>query len=136
MEVLHAGVTLADSCRCLRVLETSHPPAFYIPRHDVRVEWLSPSHSRTFCEWKGRANYWNLALKPNSPPVFNAAWSYEDPASGYTQIAGYLAFYPDRVDMCTVDGERVRAQPGGFYGGWITDEIIGPFKGRSGSQGW
>ncbi|MFG2292477.1 DUF427 domain-containing protein [Streptomyces sp. NPDC048603] len=134
--VRHGGVVLADSRRCLRVLETSHPPGFYVPRADVRTGLLSPSRHRTVCEWKGTATYWDLRGSPGRPPVPGAAWSYEAPAPGYEPIAGHLAFHPDRVDACTVDGEPVRAQPGGFYGGWITGEITGPFKGAPGTSGW
>ncbi|WP_327265208.1 DUF427 domain-containing protein [Streptomyces sp. NBC_01232] len=134
--VCHAGVALADSRRCLRVLETSHPPVFCIPRADVRVAFLSASERRSVCEWKGVATYWNLALASDRPPEPEVAWSYEAPHPGYASIRGHLAFYPGRVDACTVDGERVRAQPGGFYGGWITDEITGPFKGGPGTVGW
>ncbi|MGW1941793.1 DUF427 domain-containing protein [Streptomyces goshikiensis] len=134
--VRHRGVTLADSHRCLRVLETSHPPVFYVPPADVRVELLSDSGRRSACEWKGMATYWTLRGAADHPPVPDAAWSYEAPGPGYEALTGHLAFYPDRVEMCTVDGERVRAQPGGFYGGWITDEAAGPFKGGAGTLGW
>ncbi|MEU6315054.1 DUF427 domain-containing protein [Streptomyces sp. NPDC047014] len=134
--VRHAGVTVADSHRCLRVLETSHPPVFYIPRADVRAGLLHASGHGSFCEFKGAATYWTLVPEPGHPPVPDAAWSYEDPAPDYAALAGHLAFHADRVDACTVDGEPVRPQPGGFYGGWITAEITGPFKGGPGSQGW
>ncbi|WP_051807183.1 DUF427 domain-containing protein [Streptomyces sp. NRRL F-2664] len=134
--VRHGGVVLADSRHCLRVLETSHPPVFYLPRDDVRVELLRTSAHRSVCEWKGTATYWDLGPGPGRPPVPDIAWSYEFPLPGYAPIAGHLAFHADRVEACTVDGEPVRAQPGGFYGGWITDEITGPFKGGPGSLGW
>ncbi|MFE1831905.1 DUF427 domain-containing protein [Streptomyces yangpuensis] len=134
--VRHAGVALADSRRCLRVLETSHPPVFYIPRADVRIELLRASEHRSVCEWKGTATYWRLGPELGARPAADIAWSYEAPRPDYAPITGHLAFHADRVEACTVDGERVRAQPGGFYGGWITDEIIGPFKGVPGSRGW
>ena len=136
--VRHRGVTLADSHRCLRVLETSHPPTFYVPRSDVRVELLSVSEGRrrSVCEWKGVATYWTLQGTAGHPPVPGAAWSYEEPRPGYEAIAGHIAFYPELVEGCTVDGEPVRAQAGGFYGGWITDEVTGPFKGEPGTLGW
>ncbi|MEV5971512.1 DUF427 domain-containing protein [Streptomyces sp. NPDC051921] len=134
--VRNGRVTLADSHRCLRVLETSHPPVFYVPRPDVRIELLSVSARRSLCEWKGAATYWSLRGKAGRPPVPDVAWSYEAPRPGFEAIAGHLAFYPDRVEACTVDGERVRTQPGGFYGGWITEEITGPFKGGPGTWGW
>ncbi|MCC0093582.1 DUF427 domain-containing protein [Streptomyces flavotricini] len=132
--VRHRGVTLADSRACRRVLETSHPPVFYVPREDVRSDLLSRSPGATVCEWKGAASYWTLVVDGHT--VRNAAWSYEDPAPEYRSIAHHFAFYPGRVDLCLVDGERVRAQAGDFYGGWITGEILGPFKGGPGSTGW
>ncbi|MGY5036547.1 DUF427 domain-containing protein [Streptomyces sp. 900116325] len=131
--VRHGSVALADSVRALRVLETSHPPVFYIPRKDVLVDHLSRSTTKSFCEWKGVATYWSLTT--NGIVLPDVAWSYEDPAPRYALLAGHLAFYPERVD-CVVDGERVRPQPGDFYGGWITAEIVGPFKGGPGSAGW
>ncbi|KJY19856.1 MULTISPECIES: DUF427 domain-containing protein [Streptomyces] len=134
--VRHAGAVLADSRRCLRVLETSHPPVFYVPRADVRTDLLRASANRSMCEWKGTATYWTLGPRPGLPPVPDIAWSYETPSPSYAPIAGHLAFRADRVEACTVDGEPVRAQPGGFYGGWITHEITGPFKGEPGSRGW
>ncbi|MFE2327464.1 DUF427 domain-containing protein [Streptomyces sp. NPDC059385] len=127
---------LADSHDCQRVLETSHPPVFYVPRRDVRTDLLSVSGRRSVCEWKGTATYWSLTGTAGGPALHDVAWSYEAPLPGYEAIAGHLAFYPDRAGACTVDGERVRPQPGGFYGGWITDEITGPFKGGPGSWGW
>ncbi|MFJ8165884.1 DUF427 domain-containing protein [Streptomyces sp. NPDC096136] len=132
--IRHRGVTLADSRGCRRVLETSHPPVFYVPRDDVRTDLLSRSRKGTFCEWKGLATYWTLVVGGDT--VADAAWSYEAPAAGYRRIARHLAFYPGRVDLCTVDGRSVRAQPGDFYGGWITDEIQGPFKGGAGTSLW
>ncbi|MFG2869373.1 DUF427 domain-containing protein [Streptomyces sp. NPDC048338] len=132
--VRHGDVTLADTCHSLRVLETSHPPVFYVPRADVRVDRLARSARSTFCEWKGPAVYWSL--RADGLVVPDVAWSYEDPRPGYTALTGHLAFYPGRVDLCTVGGETVRAQPGDFYGGWITEEITGPFKGVPGSAGW
>ena len=117
------GVVVAESGRALRVLETSHPPAIYIPREDVRADLLSPSSARqTVCEWKGRATYLDVAGRRA------AAWTYEAPFSAYEAIRGHLSFYPDRVDACWLGDERVRAQGGGFYGGWVTSELLGPFK--------
>jgi uncharacterized protein (DUF427 family) len=128
------GQVIADTTRALRVLETSHPPVYYIPRADVRTEYLSPSPRRTFCEFKGSAAYVSLSVGERTSP--DAAWYYPDPASGYEALHDHLAFYPSRVDACFVDGERVAAQEGGFYGGWITAEIAGPFKGGAGATGW
>ncbi|WP_369141832.1 DUF427 domain-containing protein [Streptomyces sp. R44] len=125
--VIHGGVVIVDSRRSLRVLETHHPPTFYIPPTDVRIDLLSLSPHATFCEWKGVATYWNLTGSNLLVP--NVAWSYEDPSPGYAELTGHIAFYPGRVNECTVGGELVRPQPGSFYGGWITSEIEGPFKG-------
>ena len=125
------GEVLADSRRSLRVLETSHPPVFYIPAADVSTERLRPSARRpTVCEFKGTARYYDAG---NRPAV---AWSYPAPSPGYEAIAGHYAFYPGRVDRATVDGEPVEAQPGDFYGGWITSAVTGPFKGGPGTAGW
>lgn len=134
VRVVFNGEVVAETRRALRVLETSHPPVYYIPPEDVRTELLTQTARRSFCEWKGAATYWTLAVGERVSA--DAAWSYPDPAPGYEAIAGYFAFYPQRVDECTVDGEVVRAQEGGFYGGWITSEIVGPFKGGPGSMGW
>ncbi|MFF9915371.1 DUF427 domain-containing protein [Streptomyces sp. NPDC013457] len=132
--VRHGGVVLADSRRCVRVLETSHPPVFYVPRQHVRMDLLAPSARVTHCEWKGLASYWTWTAP--GATVADVAWSYEAPDPAYAVLAGHVAFYPGRVDNCTVDGEQVLPQPGDFYGGWITAEITGPFKGPPGSDGW
>jgi len=132
--IVHRGVIVADSDRCWRVLETSHPPVYYVPRADVAPGVLSPASGSSFCEFKGTASYWDLAA--GDVRVRAAAWSYEDPSEGYAELAGAVAFYPGRVDQCTVGGERVRPQEGDFYGGWITDDITGPFKGAPGTMGW
>jgi uncharacterized protein (DUF427 family) len=125
------GEVLADTRRSLRVLETSHPPVYYIPAADVRTERLRPSARRsTFCEFKGAARYYDAGDRAA------VAWSYAAPSPGYEAIAGHIAFYPGRVDKATVDGERVKAQPGDFYGGWITSAVTGPFKGGPGTTGW
>ena len=133
MRIVHRGVPIVDSTRCWRVLETSHPPVYYVPRADV-ADVLRPAAGRSFCEFKGTAGYWDLVAGGATRP--DAAWSYEHPSPGYEVLTGAIAFYPGRVDECTVDGERVRAQEGDFYGGWITDEITGPFKGGPGTAGW
>ena len=134
IRVYYAGELIADSTRAVRVLETSHPPVYYIPRDDVRSEFLMPSTHRTFCEFKSVASYWTL--KVNGQSASDAAWSYEQPSHGYEAIRGYLAFYASKVDECFVDEERVQPQPGAFYAGWITSEVIGPFKGGAGSERW
>ncbi len=126
--VTHGGTRIARSTSAFRVLETSHPPVFYIPPADVHSEFLLPSTHHTFCEYKGVAHYVDLVLPGQSARVRDVAWYYPDPTDGYDEIRGYYAFYPSRVDECTVDGERVTPQAGDFYGGWITAEIVGPFK--------
>ena len=122
---------MADSQRAWRVLETSHPPGIYVPAADVRMELLDlvPGR-RTVCEFKGEARYYDVCGRPA------AAWAYDDPRPGYEAIAGHLSFYPGRVDECRLDDEVVVAQEGGFYGGWITRDIRGPFKGGPGTFGW
>ncbi|MFC4145079.1 DUF427 domain-containing protein [Micromonospora mangrovi] len=132
--VRHAGVTVVDSDRCWRVLETSHPPVYYVPRGEVTGARLEPDPRRTWCEWKGEASYWDLVVGDVRVP--EAAWSYEHPTPAYADLAGAVAFYPGRVDECRVDGERVEVQPGDFYGGWITSDVTGPFKGAPGTLGW
>ncbi|MFB7940958.1 DUF427 domain-containing protein [Streptomyces sp. NPDC056049] len=124
---------VADTRASLRVLETSHPPVFYVPRRDVRVSFLRPRPGRTHCEWKGTASYWDVVLDDVVVP--RAAWSYEEPLDPYEALRGHLAFYPSAV-RCAVDCEVVVAQEGDFYGGWITREIEGPFKGGPGTWGW
>jgi uncharacterized protein (DUF427 family) len=125
------GEVLADTGRSLRVLETSHPPVYYIPAADVRTERLRPSGRRTtWCEYKGAARYYDAGDHAV------VAWSYASPSPGYEAIGGCYAFYSGRVDRATVDGERVEAQPGDFYGGWITSAVTGPFKGGLGTMGW
>ena len=125
------GVVVADSVRALRVLETSHPPTLYVPRADVRDDLLRASAQRsTVCEWKGQATYLDVAGRPA------AAWTYPHPRPPYDALAGHVAFYPGRVDACFLDAERVRAQEGDFYGGWVTTDLVGPFKGAPGTGGW
>jgi uncharacterized protein (DUF427 family) len=132
--VTHAGQVVADSSRCLRVLETSHPPVYYVPREDVAPGVLRAAPGQSWCEFKGTAGYWDLVVGDSE--VTAAAWSYERPSWGYEQLTGAVAFYPGRVGECRVDGELVRAQEGDFYGGWITADITGPFKGGPGTRGW
>ena len=134
IRVVFNGVVIAETTRARRVLETSHPPVYYIPPDDVRMEFLVKSGSHSWCEWKGRAIYYSVTVGDRT--ALNSVWSYPDPVEGYVGIAGYLAFYAGSMDACTVDGEPVQAQPGGFYGGWITSEIVGPFKGVPGTAGW
>lgn len=131
--VRSGALELARTSQALRVLETASPPTFYIPPADVALDLLRPVAGSSFCEWKGKARYWGLRDAPDAAqPV---GWSYPEPSAGFEAIRDHMAFYPERVD-CTVDGESVRSQPGGFYGGWITSEIVGPWKGQPGSAGW
>jgi uncharacterized protein (DUF427 family) len=132
--IVHGGVSVADSRAALRVLETSHPPGIYLPPGDVDLSLLEPSATRTWCEFKGGAVYWSLRSGDQLVP--DVAWSYPDPSPGYEPIRDHLSFYPSRVDACFLDDEQVEAQEGGFYGGWITSDITGPFKGAPGTRGW
>ena len=140
LRIVHGGQVIAETNRSWRILETSHPPVYYIPQADIAMQWLTRSSRRSsFCEWKGSAVYWNINLRralPDQPVVADAAWSYPEPAQQYASLGDHLAFYASRVDECTVDGERVQAQPGDFYGGWITSHVRGPFKGAPGTLGW
>lgn len=130
-----AGQILADSDHALRVLETSHPPTIYIPPDDVRLELLVPSRARpTWCEFKGAAQYLDLVTENRRHPA--VAWTYPQPSAGYEQLTDHLAFYPGRVDRALLDEEQVLVQGGDFYGGWITADLAGPFKGPPGTTGW
>lgn len=133
--IVHVGVPIADTSRAMRLLETSHPPTYYIPQADVAMQLLSPSPRRkSFCEFNGMATYWNLQI--GAEQLEDVAWSYASPTPRYEGLKGHLAFYASRVDACSVDGERVLPQPGDFYGGWITSHVSGPFKGAPGTLGW
>ena len=128
VQVVLADIVIADSSRALRVLETSHPPVYYIPREDIAAGVLTPSGGpQSFCEFKGLASY--LDVTAGELRAERAAWTYEQPTAQYAPLAGAVAFYPSRMDTCTIDGVAVSAQEGDFYGGWITPEIEGPFKG-------
>ena len=125
---------IADTRRAQRVLETSHPPTLYLPLDDVAAEHLVPADGASFCEWKGAAAYYDVVAGDRVSP--RAAWHYPTPSPRFASLAGHVSFYPGRVDACHVDDQRVRSQEGDFYGGWITDEIVGPFKGGAGTRGW
>jgi uncharacterized protein (DUF427 family) len=136
VRIEHAGVVIAVTTRALRILETSHPPTFYLPPEDVARELLALSPGRgSRCEFKGVAAYCDL-LVPGAAPVRRAAWTYAEPVATYAALRDHLAFYPSRVDACFVGDERVVAQDGDFYGGWITSDVTGPFKGAPGTLGW
>jgi uncharacterized protein (DUF427 family) len=129
------GETIAESDRALRVLETASPPTIYVPREDVREELLSEAEGvETLCEWKGTASY--VHAEAGGKRAQRVAWYYPEPKEGFEQLVGHLAFYPRRVDAAYLDDELVTPQPGAYYGGWITEEIEGPFKGEPGSEGW
>lgn len=134
VKVVFGGVTVAYTTRAKRVLETSHPPVYYVPPEDIRMEDLEPSDATSYCEWKGRARYYDLVADERSER--QAAWYYPEPVRSFAELKGYVAFYPSRMDGCWVGGEKVEAQEGDFYGGWVTPEIVGPFKGAPGTWGW
>ncbi len=131
---MFSGVVLADSAHCYRLLETSHPPTWYIPADDTATELLIPSHKQSFCEWKGSASYWSVQVGGQTSS--EAAWSYEKPTQPYAAIKDHYAFYAGAVDACYIDDEKVDPQAGGFYGGWVTGDVVGPFKGGPGTTGW
>ena len=128
------GECIADTTRAYRVLETSHPPTYYVPPEDVRLDLVVPGKGSSHCEWKGRAEYFDADLEGRRFP--RVAWTYPEPTRGFLPIREYLAFYLPNLDEGFVDDERAKAQPGGFYGGWITADLAGPFKGEPGSWGW
>lgn len=134
VEVVFNDQLIAKSQSCYRVLETSHPPVYYIPPADIQLQYLQPSPRTSFCEFKGSAHYWTVQV--GSQIAIDAAWSYPDPSPTFLPLRDYLAFYPSRMQECRVDGELVQPQPGVFYGGWITRRVVGPFKGGPGSWGW
>ena len=134
VRVIVDGVGIADSTAAIRVLETSHPPGWYLPPSDVRMDLLEPTSRHTTCEFKGQATYFRL--RDGQAGQAEIAWTYRAPMRGYEAIRDYVAFYPGRVDEALVDDERVVPQEGDFYGGWITSEVVGPFKGGAGTRGW
>lgn len=134
VEVVFAGETIAVTLSSFRVLETSHPPVYYIPADNVIPGCLTRSGRTSWCEFKGTATYFTLTHKGRTSR--DAAWTYLDPSPGYEPLAGYVAFYPARVELCVIGLEPVQPQPGGFYGGWITSTVVGPFKGEPGTEDW
>jgi len=128
------GVVLADSTRSIRVLETSHPPTDYVPPDDVRMDLLVEAKGSSMCEWKGHARYFDALLGDRT--VRRVALSYPEPTARFEALRDHLAFYLPALDEAFVDDERAEPQPGGFYGGWITSDLVGPFKGVPGSMGW
>lgn len=134
VKVVFDGVVVAASTSAYRVLETSHPPTIYIPPKDVDASLLEASDHTTFCEFKGQGRYWHLRTSKRFSA--NAGWFYDAPTPRFSAIEDYISFYPSRVDACFLDEEQVQAQEGDFYGGWITSQIVGPFKGGPGTWGW
>ena len=130
----HRGVIVADTRLSIRTLETSHPPSYYIPRSDIAEGVLRRAEGSSFCEWKGAATYWEVVIGDNTLP--SVGWSYSNPTPGFAVLRDHVAFYAGPFDRCSVDGETVVPQPGDFYGGWITSNIAGPFKGVPGSRFW
>lgn len=134
LKIIFNGETIAETTGAFRVLETSHPPVYYFPPENVRMEFFTAKSNSSFCEWKGAANYYDLRVGGKS--VGNAAWFYPNPTEAFAEIKNHLAFYPSKMDACYVDDELVKSQEGDFYGGWITKDIVGPFKGGAGTWGW
>ena len=132
--VVLGGVTIAETRGAYRVLETSHPPNYYFPPGSVLNGALVPVDGSSFCEWKGRAHYFDV--RGGDRVASRAAWGYAAPSERFAAIRDHVAFFPGLMDACFVDGERVEPQDGGFYGGWITTMVVGPFKGGPGTRGW
>jgi uncharacterized protein (DUF427 family) len=134
IEIVLGGVTVATTTAAYRVLETSHPPTYYLPVDAFVAGALRPAAGTSFCEWKGTATYYDVVAGTTVAP--RAAWTYPEPSPAFAALTQHVAVYPGLMDRCTVDGETVRPQPGGFYGGWVTSRVVGPFKGGPGTQDW
>jgi uncharacterized protein (DUF427 family) len=134
IRIVFNGALIADTKAAKRVLETSHPPVYYLPRDDIRVEFLEEYDGSSWCEWKGRARFFSVRVGDRFAE--GVAWCYPEPTQGFKRIEGHLAFYCGSMDACYVGDEQAQPQPGGFYGGWITSDIVGPFKGGPGTMGW
>jgi uncharacterized protein (DUF427 family) len=134
IQIVFNNAIIADTNKAYRVLETSHPPVYYLPPQDVKLEYLQSTSQQSFCEWKGWAKYYSLIV--GNKEAINVAWFYSEPTSSFAAIKDYIAFYAGPMDACYVNGEKVIPQPGGFYGGWITSDVVGPFKGEKGTWGW
>ncbi len=134
IEVFFNDILIADSTDVKRVLETSSPPVYYIPTKDIEMKYFLKSERHSFCEWKGAASYYSI--KVHDKTVHDAAWYYPNPTPSFESIRDYVAIYAENMDTCFVDGEIVQSQAGNFYGGWITSDIVGPFKGETGTEGW
>ena len=134
IRVVFGDEIIADTTNAYRVLETSHPPNYYLPRTDIRCGSLVRVDRRSFCEWKGTAHYFDVV--GGSRVEASAAWGYDRPNAAFAPIAGHVAFYASAMDACYVDDEQVEPQAGSFYGGWITSDVAGPFKGDPGTEAW
>ena len=134
VKIVFNNQVIAETRRAVRVLETSHPPVYYVPLEDIRPDVLTRTRRSSFCEFKGTASYYTVAV--GEKRAENVAWFYPAPSAGFQAIKNYVAFYPSRMDACYVDDEQVQPQEGDFYGGWVTNEIVGPFKGGAGTSGW
>ena len=130
----HHGIVVADTRASIRTLETSHPPSYYIPPAAIPDGVLRAAAGGSFCEYKGHAVYWDVVI--GDAVLSRVGWSYPDPSRAFAALRDHVAFYVRPFDRCSVDGETVLPQPGGFYGGWITADLAGPFKGVPGSMGW
>jgi uncharacterized protein (DUF427 family) len=134
IQVIFNDLIIADTQRSQRVLETSHPPSYYIPPEDIKMEYFHAALGQSFCEWKGVARYYTIIV--GDKQAVKAAWYYSNPTLDFAPIKNYVAIYAGAMDCCYVNDEIVTPQPGGFYGGWITNDIVGPFKGEPGTWGW
>ena len=134
IRIIFNGIVIADTNKAKRVLETSHPPVYYLPPEDVKMELLEHADTLSFCECKGTPNYYHLNV--SGKHVRYACWYYPAPVPKFAALKNYMAFYAQKMDDCYIDDELVTPQPGKFYGGWITKNIVGPFKGEEGSDGW
>ncbi len=134
IQVIFNGITIVDTHRAQRVLETSQAPVYYIPPDDIQMEYLVRTNHQSFCEWKGNAAYYTVVV--GDKQATNCAWFYPNPTPAFASIKDYIAFYPQMMDACYVNDEQAQPHPGNFYGGWITSDIVGPFKGAPGTLGW
>jgi uncharacterized protein (DUF427 family) len=134
IRVVHAGTTIVDAPNAIRVLETSQAPAYYVAAEFVDLDRLMPTGRRSMCEWKGSASYADIIV--GDARMVEACWSYPEPTAGFAAIRNHWAFYAQLLDECWVDDERVDANAGSFYGGWITANVTGPFKGAAGTTFW
>ncbi|MGD1889648.1 MAG: DUF427 domain-containing protein [Cyclobacteriaceae bacterium] len=134
VRVVFNGTVIADTNHAKRVLETSHPPVYYIPPEDIKMDFLHRTQQTTYCEFKGRAGYYTVRV--GNKEILEAAWFYPNPVQGYETLKDHVAFYPSRMEACYLGDEQVKAQEGDFYCGWITSDIVGPFKGGAGTWGW